>query len=362
MSGKKWFTSIMILCLASMMLIAGCVYWTDPFFHYKSPRDYFYYELQEQRYQNDGITKHFDYDAIITGTSMCENFLASEFDSYFGTNSIKINYSGATYKEIEDNLRVSFESGHSPLYVLRGLDYTLLVKDKDELRLDMGDYPEYLTNDNPFDDVNYLLNRDALLSYSLPMIAGLLQGKEGGHTSFDDYSYTADENVFSREEVLEGRTSFTAPAVINDVSQEEITMMTDNMIYNVLDVAKDHPETTFLYFFPPYSMSYFGNLWEEGNLEKELEYKKLAIEMMLEYDNIHVYSFTMATDITADLDRYRDVAHYDAGVNSWIIGQVADGELSGGVSDYRITKDNVDEYCESEKELLLNYDYNSLID
>ena len=40
--------------------------------------------------------------------------------------------------------------------------------------------------------------------------------------------------------------------------------------------------------------------------------------MMLEYDNIHVYSFTMATDITADLDRYRDPAHYDEDVNSWI--------------------------------------------
>ena len=105
MSGKKWFASMIIMCLAALLVLSGCVFWTDPFFHYRSPRDYFYYDLEEQRYQNDGITRHFDYDAIITGTSMCENFSASEFDSVFGTNSIKVTFSGATYKEIEENLR-----------------------------------------------------------------------------------------------------------------------------------------------------------------------------------------------------------------------------------------------------------------
>ena len=47
--------------------------------------------------------KHFDYDAIITGTSMTENFLSSEFDSLFGVNSVKTTFSGASYKEINQN-------------------------------------------------------------------------------------------------------------------------------------------------------------------------------------------------------------------------------------------------------------------
>jgi hypothetical protein len=362
MNGKKWFYSILILLAVSLLAIGGCVFWTDPFFHYRSPRPYLFYDLEEQRYQNDGITKHFDYDAIITGTSMTENFSASEFDSLFGTNSIKVPFSGATYKEIEENLKVSYESGHSPRYVLRGLDYTLLVRGKDDLRLDMGEYPEYLTNKNPIDDVKYLLNRDAVVTYTIPMLIGYLKGEEGGHTDFDVYSYTASRNLFSKEEALAGRSSFSEPEQINGVREDEMEMVTENIESNVLSVASAHPETTFLYFFPPYSMAYFGGLKEDGDLEKELEYKKQAIEMMLQYDNIHIYSFTMETDITADLDRYRDQAHYDENVSSWIIEKIAEAENGQEASSFRITRDNVQQYLDEEKDLLMNYDYNSLID
>ena len=362
MSGKKWFYSCIILLVTSLVAIGGCVFWADPFFHYRKPREYFFYQLEEQRYQNDGITKNFDYDAIITGTSMTENFSASEFDSFFGTNSIKVPFSGATYREIEENLGVSYESGHSPKYVLRGLDYTLLVRDKDDLRLDMGEYPDYLTNKNPIDDVKYLLNRDAIITYTIPMIFKFIKGEEGGHTSFDAYSYTASQATYSREMALLGRESFADPAKINEVTPKEEQMVKENINANVLSIAKEHPETTFLYFFPPYSMVYFGGLKQDGDLEKELAYKREAINMMLECDNIHIYSFTMETDITADLDRYRDQAHYDENVSSWIIEKIAEAEIGDVASSYRITKENVQEYCDIEKDLLMNYDYNSLID
>ena len=83
---------------------------------------------------------------------------------------------------------------------------------------------------------------------------------------------------------------------------------------------------------------------------------------MLEYDNIHIYSFTTATDITADLDRYRDQAHYDENVSSWIIEKIAESENGQNPSDFRITRDNAMQYLDEEKDLLMNYDYNSLID
>ncbi len=361
MSGKKWFISMIIMSIATLLIIAGCVFWTDPFFHYRSPNESFYYVLQDQRSQNDGITKHFEYNSIITGTSMAENFLASQFDNLFGTNSIKVTYSGATYKEINDNLKVAYKSGHDVRYVLRGLDYTLLVRDKDELRLDMGEYPDYLTNDNPFDDVKYLLNKDVVVNYALPVIAGFIKGTQGGHTDFDSYSYTAMNYDYNREALLVGRKVFKDPKVINEVTDEDLKMLGENMAANVIELAKEHPETTFLYFFPPYSMAYFGGVREEGNLYRDLKYKEMAVDMMLECDNIHIYSFTSELSITADLDRYRDVGHYDQYVNEWIIDRIAESEKGEGVSDYRITKENKAAYFEEEKNLLETFDYNSLI-
>ena len=39
----------------------------DPYFHYHGPFSSFSYRLYEERYINDGISRHFNYDAIITG-------------------------------------------------------------------------------------------------------------------------------------------------------------------------------------------------------------------------------------------------------------------------------------------------------
>ena len=52
------------------------------------------YPLEDgmERYLNDGIIKTYDYDAAIVGTSMMQNFKASQFDRLFGTKSIKVTY------------------------------------------------------------------------------------------------------------------------------------------------------------------------------------------------------------------------------------------------------------------------------
>jgi hypothetical protein len=59
---------------------------------------------RDERYLNDGIVKHFDYDSIITGTSMTQNFRASEFDELFKAHCVKVPLSGASYREINELL------------------------------------------------------------------------------------------------------------------------------------------------------------------------------------------------------------------------------------------------------------------
>ncbi|MCR5657679.1 MAG: hypothetical protein K6G06_09480 [Butyrivibrio sp.] len=361
MTAKKWFFTSLILTVLSLLLIGGVVFFVDPFFHYRAPNEKFFYKLYDERSQNDGITRNFDYDAIITGTSMAENFNATQFDRGMDVTTIKVPYSGATYKEIDDNLERAFDSGHNIKYVLRPLDYSLLVRDKDELRLDMGEYPVWLTNDNVLDDVKYLLNKDVISRYALPALAGFFMGRDGGHTSFDEYCYTGTNAKYGKEYVLMGQGKYKRPKKVHEPAKEELEMLAGNIEQNVVSLARQHPETTFIYFFPPYSMAYFGDLMEEADLDKMLYYKAYAIDKMLECDNIHIYSFTMHTDITADISRYRDQAHYDPNVNMTIMDLIMDGEKSG-VSEDRITSENIDSYLEAEKELLKNFDYNSLLD
>ena len=362
MSGKKWLRNFLILLIVSFIAVGGVTFFVDPFFHYRAPRDYLYYRLIDERSQNDGITKNFDYDAVITGTSMAENFKASEFDALFGTSSVKLPYSGATYKEINDNLKVSYESGHDLKFVLRTIDYSLLCTDKDLLREDMGEYPVYLTDKNIFNDVQYLLNLDVFVNYTFPALYGYFNGAIPGHTPFDEYNYTGDMNTFSRERVMANIGDFTEPEMESAATDEELLTVRENVEQNIVFLAKEHPETTFIYFFPPYSMAYWGGLKSEGSLKKQIDFTFEATKQMLECDNIHLYSFVFYDEITSDLDNYRDEAHYSPEISDLIISTLYECETKDNLGDpvLRLTRENYKNYYDKMTEYLTDYDYNSL--
>ncbi|MBQ6904162.1 MAG: hypothetical protein IJQ26_06530, partial [Lachnospiraceae bacterium] len=61
MNASIWLKRCIIILCAVLLLIAVLTAWLDPFFHYHAPRQGFYYALKNERAQNDGIVKQFDY-------------------------------------------------------------------------------------------------------------------------------------------------------------------------------------------------------------------------------------------------------------------------------------------------------------
>ena len=133
MQAKKYFKVIILLTVSFLILIAGSVLLIDPYFHYHKPLKFLSYYLGEQRYINDGIGRYFEYDSIITGTSMVENFKSSLFDNLFNSNSIKIPFFGGSYKEINDNLERTLKRKKDIKYVLRGLDYNQIIQNDERV-------------------------------------------------------------------------------------------------------------------------------------------------------------------------------------------------------------------------------------
>ena len=354
MTAKKWYRSFVGI-IAAVLLAAGClVIWLDPFFHYHAPLKGFYYRLAEQRYQNDGITRHFDYDAVITGTSMVENFRTSQFSELFDVQPIKVPYPGATYREINDNLSVAFDTHEDIKCVIRALDYSHLVENKDLLRSDMGEYPDYLYDRNLLNDVKYLYNRSVLAGYAAPMIIRKLTGQgEAGVDSFDSYGFNSGA-VYGPEQALEGRTCFERSSSQSALSEDEKRILTENVEKNIVKLAKEHPETTFYYFFPPYSAVWFGGLIEEGSFEKQLEAERIATEKMLECGNIRVFSFSAAAEITCDLNNYRDAGHYGPWINEYLLECFSEGK-------FEVTQNDLEERLQAQRDLYYPMDFNELI-
>lgn len=356
-TAKKWYQLYIGILAALLVMIGAVVVILDPFFHYHAPLQGFYYRLSEQRYQNDGITKHFEYDSVITGTSMVENFRTSQFDGLFEAHSIKVPYPGATYREINDNLEKAFATHDRIRFVVRALDYSHLIEDKDLLRSDMGEYPDYLYDRNILNDVKYLYNGTVVGGYVAPMLLGRLSGSVlPGVESFDAYGMSTD-TAYSPENALEGKTWFRW----NDRDGQSISlteadrmMLIQNVEQNVTALAKRHPETVFYYFFPPYSAVWFGSLIEEGSFEKQLEAERIASEMMLECGNIRVFSFSADREITCDLNNYKDAGHYGPWVNEYILECLRSGK-------YEVTSENLEAHLEEQRDLYYGMDFNSLL-
>ena len=177
-AASKWIAGTLAAVILMLAVFAGICIYVDPFCHYHVPLDgYDYSTWSNVQYLNDGIIRCYDYGGIITGSSMTENFKASEAEELFGVSFIKIPLAGGGFKEINEQLERVYARGKNPKYVITSLDDYAIEQSKDETHRDLSE-AEYLYNDNVFDDVNYLFNLKVFTRYTLTILEHPLNGGE----------------------------------------------------------------------------------------------------------------------------------------------------------------------------------------
>lgn len=351
MEAKKFNKIVICGVIVGMIIFAIPTIVIDPYFHYHKPLDFLYYPLNSERYQNNGISKHFTYDAMITGTSMTENFKTSECDEIFGVNSIKVPYSGGTYKEINRNLLVALKNNENLKIIIRGIDYTGLIKEKNfENHEGRPDYPHYLNDNNIFNDVNYVLNKE-ILGLSKNIL--LDYRKKKGTTSFDEYANWSENQLFGKEAVLKTFERADKSNEIVLLTEEEKKMVRENVKQNIVRTAEEYPDTTFYLFITPYSICYWDELVQSGKLDYHIEAERIAIEEMLTCDNIKLFSFSNNFELTCNLDNYKDQAHYGEWINTAILENMYEGK-------WQLTKENYEDYIRDIREFYSNYNYDEI--
>lgn len=347
-NAKKWFISC-LAALTGIMLLAVLFFWVfDPYFHFHKPFAFVSYRLYDERYMNDGISRHFDYDAIITGTSMAQNFKTSELDALFGTQSVKETFSGAGYEELSQNLERALMRNEQLGTVFWALDYNGLIREKSWTQY--RDYPEYLYDDNPWNDVQYVFNKSVWYHGILPNFIRTITGQPS--TTMDAYSSWDKETglqyilqTYDRNHVEEDM-----PATLGEA---ERALTAENVTENIVSLVNRYPDTTFYLFYTPYSICYWDSLVQEGSMIRQFEAELLATELLLACPNVKLYNFFDQYEVITNLDNYRDKEHYAANVNSMMLEWMADDV---GL----VTKENYQELLEREKQYYMNYDYDGI--
>ena len=349
MDCRKYLRNTLIFILVILFLIAAFVIAVDPYFHYHAPLKCLEYPLFNERYQNDGIARNFYYDAIITGTSMAENFKTSELDELFGLDSVKICFSGASFKETGDRLRRALETHPDTKMIVRCLDYYKFADNKDHMEYDS--YPDYLYDDSVINDIKYLFDKNAVRD-SLKVIIYTLNGNKT--TSFDEYSSWSEKYEYGAEAVMSHYERAEECAAEQKPFTDAFRAANDaNIDQNVISLIKDYPQTQFYIYLPPYGLAAWDGIYRLGNLEIVMDEQEYIIGKLLQYDNVHVFAFLDCYDVICDLDNYMDTSHYGPWINSMILESMRSGE-------HEITMENIHDYCAEVKDFYLNYDYDSV--
>ena len=352
--GKKYSLTLLGICIIGWLTVIALTVYVDPYFHYHYPNKNMDYKINNARYKNDGIMRHWDYNTMIIGTSMTENFKTSQVDEVFSKKSIKVPFAGASYKEIGDNISRAIDYNADLELVIRAIDYSFFWTDANHMAYLEEQFPTYLTNDTLYDDVQYWLNKDVFVN-EVCSVLSTYQKDKGEVTSFDDAYNWHWWFLFGKEAVLENYDRVEKKQEIQTLTDEEIEKFRQNINQNLVAVVKDNPDVEFYYFFTPYSIFYWDDLNQKGSIEKHIMGERMIIEALLPYENVKLFSFSDNFELTTNLNNYKDIAHYGQYVNSDMLVWMKNGE-------YLLTESNYEDYLERIEKYYGSYNYESLFE
>lgn len=322
MTRKQWALFSLALILAALMLIVGAVVFIDPFeIYHKATRFIPPIASGTQSYSNAGVAKSYDYDSIIIGSSMTENFKPSQMDELLGGRYVKLCVNGGTPFNHKQMMDMAFSSREIRT-VFYGLDTEALTHFYLTPKAEM---PTYLYDDNLFNDTQYWFNQSVLARYIPACLRTWGQSDENQRDTM--YSW-GDTFAYGKDAVLKDVTLPDSAREQEPVAQDPVLSQQSmlNVEYNIVPFIEAHPETEFIIFFPPYSLARWAQYYGRGTMQYHLNQKEAVIKRLLPYENVKIYDFHAEAAWITNLDHYVDTEHYGAHINEEIIRQIARGE------------------------------------
>jgi len=318
MKRKTWTFLTLGTLILSITALCAAVILIDPFQIYRKAERYLPpIDNKTQVYSNAGIARQYDYDSIVVGTSVTENFRPSQMDSVLGGRFIKLCSSAGTAYNHAILMDLAFRT-HDVKRVVYGLDVYSFTKGLNETGTTM---PMYLYDANLFNDAAYWLNRSVLASF-IPRCL-----RTWGQTQTDalrDSMYVwQDQYTFGPEALWD--VQFKAPESRKNPG-EYIEALYDNLNTHLIPYIKFHPKTQFDIFFPPYSAAEWAKMEGNGTFDALLTMRRLCYDALSGYANVRVYDFAAKEEWVTDIDNYKDPLHYAQWINDAIAECIARGE------------------------------------
>lgn len=338
---KKWLSKLGIsvsIILVVMMLFS---YIMDPFLHYRIGDNKYFLN---SRFVTYGLLKNYDYDTVIIGSSMIQNFNMQSFRDKLDYNPVKATIGGMNVCEIEMMNKLVNNTDKAERVII-SLDMTEFNDKVDENR-----FPSYLYDESKFNDYKYLLGYETWIKYMPRDVAINSLYKMQIDIPFR-YVRMANPDYLSDWSL---NCSFGSDIVKNQyingmhlVSNQDNEKMYDNMNARfekfIVEVELDS-EKEYIFLFPPYSALYWYYVDKLGYRDDLIEFKKNIVKELDKYDNVRIVDMQDIEDIS-DLDHYKDITHFDTTVQEKIVDAIKD-------MNYDVTIINIDDKINKMLELV----------
>lgn len=283
---------------------------------------------ENQRYQNPGLAKNYDYNAVIIGTSHTDNFSTKYIDQQLGCRTLKLSIRNSTSKEQRMILEKAITTGQVR-HAIWGLDWASFCHGPAIVK---EGFPHHLYNESPSTHFKYLFSVDTISLYWHAFGKDASRDLNALYNWHDEVSF-GEKHVLahwrSREFRIEAEGARDAAAPMDATSRSA----TENALQqNLFSVVRSHPNIRFYIFFPPHSIVYYRSLTDDL-FERHLQFKRHVVEKMSPLEHCEVFDFQQQDAITHELANYRDMSHYREEINQYMVDCMHDGT-------HRVTADS----------------------
>lgn len=331
MKAKNFVFSVTALVLTALTAAACINIVLDPLFLYHQPMFGLQPVITNERYQNAGIAKNFDYDNVIIGNSYSENFRASDFDRGFGGRTIKLTASGSHTVEWTYLLEIISEREKSPAKIVFNIDPYIFQSSATKMKHQL---PTYLYDKNILNDVNYLFNFSIMKDYTLDM---LTSNRDNEIPDYDKAFMWNDDVGSGKEFVL---SHYERPEITNETySVNDAVDLAKENIKNLTPYIEGMRNTEYNFYFSPISMLYWDSQYRINKVELWKAVYTEVCELLLQYENVNIFLWTDDDmfEIMSDLENYTDDTHYSPLVSKEIANRICSGQ--GQLTNYNYTKE-----------------------
>ena len=207
--------------------------------------------------------------------------------------------------------------------------------------------PTYLFDENLYNDVHYLLSKDTFFWYIPDILRAARRGtrrmRGQGDTCGETMSSGAERWRWGFTSGLNSRPAVAADALLGP-AQENLD--------HVLARVDAHPQTTFTFYLPPYSILFWDMTIREGELEATLTMHERVLEGLISRPNVRVFYFMDDQALITDLDQYSDHIHYSPDVCQELARRLLEEEP--------MTAQEIASRMEAFRDFLSTYDFESL--